>query len=267
MSRPHNDVTRYPGAGVMTTLFFAFLYLPIAVVVVYSFNENRLISVWTGFSLKWYRSALGNRNLMDAVEMSLLVASVATVLSTIIALLAALVLSRPKGTAYARVSETVVNLPLLLPEIVVAVAVLIFFSQIGVSDGLTRLIIAHSAFCVPFAFLPIRARLKDMDPALEEAAHDLYATSWTTFRRVIFPMIVPGVFAGAMLAFIISLDDFVTSNMLSSGGTTTLPVYIFGLIRIGTTPELNAISTIIIAFSLIIATTALAIAARARRLR
>ncbi len=257
MSQKANDVARYPGAGLVTGLFFIYLYLPIAVVIFYSFNENRLISVWTGFSLKWYRSALDNRNLVAAVETSLLVAAVAAVIATTVALMAALVLTSPKQVKYRKLSETVVNLPLLLPEIVVAVAVLILFSQLGISNGLVRLIIAHSAFCIPFAFLPIRARLKDMEPAYEEAARDLYATGWTAFRRVTLPLILPGVVAGAMLAFVMSLDDFITSSMLSAGGTTTLPVYIFGLIKIGTTPELNAISTVIILFSLLISSAAL----------
>ncbi len=267
MSRKPNDVARYPGAGLVTGLFFIYLYLPIAVVILYSFNENRLISVWTGFSLKWYASALANRNLVDALQTSLIVASIATVIATSVALMAALVLASPKPVRYRKLSETVVNLPLLLPEIVVAVAVLILFSQLGVSHGLTRLIIAHSAFCIPFAFLPIRARLQGLEPAYDEAARDLYASGWTAFRRVTLPLILPGVFAGAMLAFVMSLDDFITSNMLSAGGTTTLPVYIFGLIKIGTTPELNAISTLIILFSLVISSTALWLTFRSGDLR
>ena len=140
---------------------------------------------------------------------------------------------------------------------VLAVAVLILFSQIGLQNGMVKLIIAHTAFCIPFAFLPIRARLQGMEPDFEEAAQDLYATPWVAFRRVTLPLIAPGVFAGAMLAFVISMDDFITSNMLNSGGSTTLPVYIFGLIKQGTTPELNAISTLIVLGSLVLATTAL----------
>ncbi len=261
MSRNH-DVRTYPGARLFTALFFVYLYLPIAVVVGFSFNENRLVSVWTGFSLKWYASALANRNLLDAVQVSLLVASVATVLATTVALMAALVLTRARDLRHKRLSETVVNLPLLLPEIVLAVAMLILFSQVGLQNGLLKLIIAHTAFCIPFAFLPIRARLQGMEPDLEEAAQDLYASPWVSFRRVTLPLILPGVFAGAMLAFVISMDDFITSNLLSSGGSTTLPVYIFGLIKQGATPELNAISTLIIAGSLVLATTALVITFR-----
>ena len=256
------DVKRYPGAQIFTGLFFAWLYAPILVVIAYSFNDNRLASVWTGFSWRWYDSALHNRALLDAVKISLLVASIATVIATTVALMAALVLVRGRDVRLRRVSETVVNLPLLLPEIVLAVAVLILFSQLGLQNGLAKLIIAHTAFCIPFAFLPIRARLQGMEPDFEEAAQDLYATPWVAFRRVTLPLIAPGVFAGAMLAFVISMDDFITSNMLNSGGSTTLPVYIFGLIKQGTTPELNAISTLIVLGSLVLATTALVLTYR-----
>lgn len=256
------DVRRYPGARLFTGLFFVYLYLPILVVIAYSFNDNRLASVWTGFSLRWYERALANDALLDAVRISLTVAAVATVLATTVALLAALVLVRSRDLRYRRLSETVVNLPLLLPEIVLAVAVLILFSQIGLQNGLVKLMIAHTAFCIPFAFLPIRARLQGMEPDFEEAARDLYASPWVAFRRVTLPLIAPGVFAGAMLAFVISMDDFITSNLLNSGGSTTLPVYIFGLIKQGTTPELNAISTLIILGSLILATAALVLTFR-----
>jgi spermidine/putrescine transport system permease protein len=249
-----HDVKRYPGFKPFTLLFFAYLYLPIAVVVLYSFNNSRLVSVWEGFGLKWYVLALANENLLNALKVSLIVAVIAMTVATTVALLAALVLVRGRGVRFRRVSETVVNLPLLMPEIVLAVAVLILFSEIGIGNGILKLAIAHSTFCIPFAFLPIRARMQGMETDVEEAAQDLYANRWVTFRRVTLPLIMPGVFSGAMLAFVISMDDFITSNMLNSGGSTTLPVYIFSLIRQGVTPELNAISTLIIGASLIIAT-------------
>lgn len=253
MSAFKHDPRHYPGAGPFTVLFFAFLYLPIAVIVLYSFNASRLVSVWEGFSLKWYVLALGNDNLINAVQVSLMVAVVATTVATTVALLAALVLVRGRDVRFSRISETVVNLPLMLPEIVLAVAVLIMFSQLGLSNGILKLMIAHSTFCIPFAFLPIRARLQGMSTDVEEASADLYATKFTTFRRVTLPLILPGVFSGATLAFVISMDDFITSNLLNSGGATTLPVYIFALIRQGVTPELNAISTLIIGVSLLLA--------------
>lgn len=259
------NIRHYPGLRLLCVVFFLWLYLPIAVVVFYSFNDNRLVSVWTGFSTKWYVMALKNEALMNALEVSFIVATISTVLATFVALLSALVLTRATDLKCRRVSETVVNLPLLLPEIVLAVAVLILFSQIGLTNGIVKLILAHTAFCTPFAFLPIRARLQGMSQDYEEAAQDLYASPLVAFRRVTLPMIMPGVFAGMMTAFVISMDDFITSNMLNSGGATTLPVYIFSLIRQGTTPELNAISTLLILASLALATLALVLNAKAVR--
>jgi len=264
MSTRH-DVKRYPGLGPLTTLFFVYLYAPLVVIIIYSFNANRVAGVWTGFSLQWYGSALNNTALMNALETSLTVAAIATIVSNLIALAAALAIIRGKNVRFRKLSETIVNLPLLLPEIVLAVATLILFSLINVQNGMLRLIVAHSAFCTPFAFLPIRARLQGMSLDLEEASADLYADRWTTFRRVTLPLIFPGVFSGAMLAFLISMDDFITSNLLSTGGSTTLPVYIFSLIRAGTSPELNAIATLLILASLILATAALLVAARGTR--
>jgi spermidine/putrescine transport system permease protein len=264
MSRHHN-VKRYPGLGPFTLAFFIYLYAPLLVVVLYSFNDNRITGVWTKFSTKWYGSALSNTALMNALETSLLVAVIAMVISTTVALIAALAIIRGKNVRFRKLSEVVVNLPLLLPEIVLAVATLILFSLIGLQNGFAKLVIAHSAFCTPFAFLPIRARLQGMSLDFEEAAADLYADRWTVFRRVTFPLIFPGLFSGAMLAFLISMDDFITSNMLASGGTTTLPVYIFSLIRAGTSPELNAIATLLIIGSLFLATIALTVANRGLR--
>jgi spermidine/putrescine transport system permease protein len=260
-----HDVKRYPGLGPLTMLFFVYLYAPLAVIVVYSFNANRIAGIWTHFSFQWYGAALNNAALMNALETSLTVAAIATAVSTTIALTAALAIIRGKNVRFRKLSETIVNLPLLLPEIVLAVATLILFSLIGVQNGMVKLVIAHSAFCTPFAFLPIRARLQGMSLDLEEASADLYASRWTTFRRVTLPLIFPGVFSGATLAFLISMDDFITSMMLSSGGTTTLPVYIFSLIRSGTSPELNAIATLLILASLVLATIALVVAARGSR--
>lgn len=251
-----HDVRKYPGFKLFSVLFFAYLYLPITIVILYSFNENRLVSVWGGFSLRWYKSALSNDNLMASIKVSLFIAVIATIVATTVALMAALVIVRARDVKYRKISETVVNLPLLLPEIVLSVAVLILFSELGMKNGVLKLIIAHTTFCIPFAFLPIRARLQGMTLDFEEASSDLYANKWTTFRRVTFPMISPGVFSGAMLAFVISMDDFITSNMLNSGGATTLPVYIFGLIRQGVTPELNAISTLIIVVSVVLVSAA-----------
>ena len=185
-----HDVKRYPGLKPLSLLFFLYLYAPLAVIVIYSFNENRIAGVWTQFSLKWYGAALNNAALIGALKTSLLVASIAMVAATSIALMAALAIIRGRNLRFRRVSETVVNLPLLLPEIVLAVATLILFSLLGVQNGLLKLVVAHSAFCTPFAFLPIRARLQGMSLDFEEAATDLYASRLTTFRRVTLPLIL-----------------------------------------------------------------------------
>lgn len=253
-TRKNKDVKHYPGFGIISVVFFLFLYLPILVVIAFSFNSNKIVSVWQGFSFKWYLSALQNEGLVNALQVSLTVATVATLIATSIATAAALVLSRGKDVKHVKLSETVINLPLMLPEIVFAVAVLILFSQIGLQDGLTKLILAHSCFCIPFAFLPIRARLQGMTNNLEQAAQDLYANPWITFKRITLPLILPGIFAGAMLSFVISMDDFITSSIVSGGGATTLPVYIFSLVKQGVSPELNAISTLIMLVSLLLVT-------------
>ncbi|GAA6150402.1 ABC transporter permease [Pseudooceanicola nitratireducens] len=265
------NVRHFPGFGFYTLVFFVWLYFPIFVIVLYSFNANTFASVWSGFSTEWYGVALQNRELMQAFKTSLSVAAFATVIATVTATLAAMVLVRGRGVKYRGLSETIVSLPLVLPEIVLAVAMLVLFAELGVRDGYLKVVIAHSTFCIPFAFLPIRARLQGMDPAFEEASRDLFASSWTTFRKVTFPMILPGIFSGATLAFVISMDDFITSNMLATGGTTTLPVYIYSLIRVGLTPELNAISALIVLFTLSVAilvmtVRAIMIARRSKRL-
>ena len=154
-----HDVKRYPGLGPLTLLFFIYLYAPLAVIVVYSFNANKIAGIWTHFSFQWYGEALNNAALMNALKTSLTVAAVATVVATSIALTAALAIIRGRDVRFRKLSETIVNLPLLLPEIVLAVATLILFSLIGVQNGMVKLIVAHTAFCTPFAFLPIRARL------------------------------------------------------------------------------------------------------------
>jgi spermidine/putrescine transport system permease protein len=170
--------------------------------------------------------------------------------ATVIALLAALAAKTPfRGRTGI---EAMINAPLILPEVVVAVATLIFFVAIGINLGLGAMILAHLAFCTPFAYLPIRARLEGMNRSFEEAAHDLYADRFATFRRVTLPLLWPGILAGFTLAFVTSLDDFLTSFFLSGPGSTTLPVYIFSAIRSGISPEINAISTVMLVISVLL---------------
>ena len=247
-------VGHYRGLGTWTVFFFIFLYLPIVVLVFYSFNANRMVMTWGGFGIDWYLKAFENEGIQKAVWNSLIVAVVATFFATAIATIGALVLARGGNFRGKTVSLGLITLPLMVPEIVTAVAVLIFFSAIGMNWGLGNVIIAHITFCIPFAFMPIRARLEGMDTSMEQAARDLYASEWETFRYVTAPLLMPGIVAGAMLAFVISMDDFIITLMVGGAGTTTLPVYIYSMIRRGLTPEINAVCTVLLFFSIAIVT-------------
>ncbi|MBX2830194.1 MAG: ABC transporter permease [Rhodospirillales bacterium] len=245
-----NPLWRFRGITSTAMFFFAYLYLPIVVLIALSFNENRLATIWTGFTTDWYLVALSNDDMLRAAQNSLVVAVSATVIATIAATLAAMGMTRGRFRGENGVSAMLV-LPLLVPEIVTAIATLLFFVAIGIKLGLLTIIVAHTVFCIPFAYLPIRARLEGMDPSLAEAANDLYANEWQAFKRVTLPLLWPGILSGAMLSFIISLDDFVISYFVGGAGATTLPIYIFGMIRIGITPEVNAISAMMLLVSII----------------
>ncbi len=244
-------VGRFPGFGSVTWLFFLFLYVPILILVVFSFNTGRSATIWNGFSLEWYIHAMNNDDIQRATVNSLIVAVSATLIATTLATFAALILSRSRRFKGQAVSYGVLMLPLIVPEIVTAVATLSFFSAVALKLGLGRVVIAHTVFCIPFAFLPIRARLQGMDDTLEQAAQDLYADEWQAFRHVTLPLLMPGILSGAMLAFIISIDDFIITLMVAQAGSTTLPIYIYGMVRMGITPEINAVSTIMLAVSIL----------------
>jgi spermidine/putrescine transport system permease protein len=250
MTSRGQDLRRFPGVGVTAAAFFIYLYLPIVILLILSFNASRSATIWTGFSLDWYEVVLRNPDILRAAKNSLIVASTATLVSTALATKAALGMAGSRFPGQPAVSG-LVALPLVVPEIVTAVATLLFFVLIGMRLGLATVMVAHTVFCIPFAYLPIRARLEGMDKALTEAAADLYANPWQAFRRVTLPLLWPGILSGAMLAFIISLDDFVITFFVSGAGATTLPVYIFGMIRIGISPEVNAISTVMLAVSVL----------------
>ncbi|MGE0240974.1 MAG: ABC transporter permease [Parvibaculaceae bacterium] len=244
------NLRRFPATREISIGVLIYLYLPVLVLVVYSFNDNRTATLWTEASLRWYGRILVNPSIQAATWNSLVLASAAATGATLIALLAALSTKVPfRGLA---AIEAMINAPLILPEVVVAVATLIFFVAIGIELGLGAMILAHLAFCTPFAYLPIRARLEGMNRSFEEAAQDLYADRFATFRRVTLPLLWPGILAGFTLAFVTSLDDFLTSFFLSGPGSTTLPVYIFSAIRSGISPEINAISTVMLVISVLL---------------
>jgi spermidine/putrescine transport system permease protein len=251
------DLKYQPGFSQIAWFCIIVLYAPIAVLVFFSFNQNRSVTVWTEFSLDWYVKAAQNEGIRHAAWISLEVAFIAMVVSTTVATMAALVTTRTPPYRGLNVAVTIINQPLMVPEVVTAVATLIFFAIIkqatGVS-GIGYLIAAHSAFCIPFAYMPIRARLEDMDLSLEQAAAELYAPPFNVFRRVTLPLMMPGIMAGAMLSFIVSLDDVIITLFVAGPGETTLPLYILGQIRRGVTPEINAVSTLFLLISVVLVT-------------
>ncbi len=251
MSRPVRpfDWRRTPGLAPFTVAMLAFLYAPLVVLVVFAFNSSRMVTVWEGFSLQWFARIAENGDIRDAAVNSLIIAFAATIGSTLIGTAAALALERGRLRFGGGVAAGLIAMPLVVPEIVVAITTLIFFSALRMHHGLVNLIIAHTVFCIPFAVLPIRARLREMGTALEEAGRDLYANEWALFRRITLPLLAPAIGAGAILAFVVSLDDFLISMMVSSAGSTTLPVYVYGMMRLGVTPEVNAISTVLLVIS------------------
>jgi spermidine/putrescine transport system permease protein len=250
-------LSRLPGFNPIAIAVFVALYLPILMLVVYSFNAGKSVSQWDGFSLQWYGVAWANAEVKDATIRSLYLALSAAVISTLVATLAALGTTRRRAFKGQTFIYVMINQPLMVPEVVSAVALLIFFAMIKQAtgySGMGYLIAAHSAFCIPFAYLPIRARLEGMDLTLETAASDLYASTWQTFRFVTLPLLLPGIFAGMMLAFVTSLDDVVITVFIKSAGQDTLPTYMLGQIRRQVTAEINAISTVLLALTVALLT-------------
>ena len=251
------SVQHLPGFTTVAALCFVLLYAPIVTLVIYSFNAGQSIALWEGFSWRWYVSAWANEQVQEATFRSLIVATLASAISTTLATMAAIGTTRTGSFPGRLAIYALINQPLMVPEIVTAVALLIFFAMIKIAtgySGLAYLVAAHAAFCVPFAYLPIRARLEGMDLAFETAAADLYATPWQTFRHVTLPLMTPGIAAGAMLAFVISLDDVVITEFVKSAGQDTLPTYMLGQLRRMVTPEVNAISTALLALTVLLLT-------------
>lgn len=257
MARRPFSIGRIPGFALIAGLTFVFLYLPIVTLVVFSFNAAPSMAVWQGFSLQWYEAAFANRAVRDVSIRSLVIAVSAASAASILATMAALATTRTRHFPGQTMIYALINQPLMVPEVVTGVALLIFFAMIKVQTGyhgLGYLIAAHTAFCIPFAYLPIRARLETMDLTLERAAADLYATPFQAFRHLTLPLLVPGIMAGFMLAFVISLDAVVITEFVKSAGQDTLSTYMLGQLRRATTPEMNAIATLFILLSLVAVT-------------
>ena len=250
-------IKRMPGFTLLALACFFALYMPLAPLVVYSFNEGNNIALWEGFSLRWYQAAWENQLVQSAAIRSIVIATIASIVATVLATMVALATTRTRPYRGQTTIYAMVNQPLVVPEIVTAVALLILFALIKQATNYhsyAYLVIAHSAFCIPFAYLPIRARLEGMDRVLETAAADLYATPWRAFKRITLPLMLPGIFAGAMLAFVISLDDVVITEFVKSAGQDTLPTYMLGQLRRSITPEINAISTVLLGISVLMVT-------------
>ncbi len=242
-------------------LVYVFFYAPIFVLIFYSFNDNRNVGVWTKPSFRWYAEMFQADDVMRALRNSLIVAFVATLISTIVGTASALSLERYRFRGQ-RTYDALLYLPIIIPDVTMAVMMLLFFVQaFDITNGLlgTRLqlglgsiSLSHIAFNISFVAVVVRARLSQMDSSLEEAAADLYATRWKAFRRVTLPLIMPGVAGGALLALTLSLDDVVVTSFVTGPGATTLPVYVFGLVKRGVSPLINAVSTLMLVASMLL---------------
>jgi spermidine/putrescine transport system permease protein len=233
------------GIGVVT-----FLYLPLVVVVAYSFNDSRLNAEWVGFTLGWYRALFADAQMLVAARNSLVVAAASSAIATVLGTLAGLAMYRHPRR---RLLPVLVLTPIAIPEVLQGVSLLVFFVMLNLTLGLVSIVLSHIAFCIGFVAVVVRARLQGLDESLIEAARDLGATPWQALRRITLPLIAPGIGAGALLAFTLSIDDFVITFFTAGAGTTTLPLQIYSMIRIAVTPEVNAVSTLLMALTLVLA--------------
>jgi len=232
-------------------LIFMFLYIPIMVLIAFSFNQSKLNVVWTGFTFKWYQSLIHNTSILEAVENSFIIAIVSTILSVIIGTLAAIGMYRYKFKGK-RLVDSILYIPLVIPEIVMGISLLVFFSIVKIPLGKVSLIIAHVTFSIAYVVAVVKTRLDGFDKSVEEVAMDLGATPSKTFFHVTLPIIMPGVIAGGLLAFTLSLDDVIISFFVAGPGSVTLPLKVFSMVKFGVTPEINALSTIIIFLTVIV---------------
>jgi len=250
---------------VHAALVFAFLFAPIVGLVVFSFNRTRSGTRWTGFTTHWYGDLLHDEPALHAFRNTLKVAIIATIIATVIGTLAAFALTRFRFRGRSLYS-TLIFVSLVMPEIVMAISLTAFFRRFAdVQLSIWTVIAAHVTFCIAFVVVVVKARLAQFDNRLIEAAADLGATPVQTFTRIVLPLAAPGIFAGAMLAFTISLDDFVITTFTSGPGSTTLPLYIFGQLRFGVSPSINALSTIVLVSALVVLAVAGVFSARAAK--
>ncbi|MEQ1879361.1 MAG: ABC transporter permease [Burkholderiales bacterium] len=225
---------------------YVFLYAPLAIVVAYSFNDSRLNAEWVGFTFDWYRKLFQNERMLGAAWNSLVIGVVTSAVSTVLGTMAGYALYRFKT----RLLPILVLAPIAIPEILMGVSLLIFFVMLNLTLGMVSIILSHIAFCIGFVAIVVRSRLAGMDESLTEAARDLGASPWQAFRLVTLPLIMPGVIAGALMAFTLSIDDFVITFFTAGVGSSTLPLQIYTMVKISVTPEVNAVSTLLMLLTL-----------------
>lgn len=226
-------------------LVYLFLHLPIVVLVIFSFNNSKYGVSWVGFTWDWYRRLLERQDILNGLQASLIVGLIATAVSAVFGTLIALAIARHRFKGRSAI-EAFLYIPLVTPEIVVGISLLILFVLLGIPLGLTTITIAHIAFCISFVVVVVLARLQGMDQNLEEAAMTLGADEITTFWKITVPLLWPGILSGALLAFIMSFDDFVITSFVSGTGSSTLPIVVYSMVRKNIEPSINAISTIIL---------------------
>lgn len=229
----------------MAAAVYLFLYAPIFVLIIFSFDDSRLAVKWTGFTLKWYAQLFQDEALVGALKNSLLVASIAVSISAVMGTMSAVALSRQRFRGVG-LYRALTMLPIIIPEIAMAVAALTLFIAMGLKLSLATVIVSHIVFCVAYMTLVVMGRLEGLDPKLEEAARDLGAPPVMAFMKVTLPLLTPGILAGCLLTFVLSLDDFIITQFTSGVGDTTLPLWIYSSVKFGVSPEINALSTLMI---------------------
>jgi spermidine/putrescine transport system permease protein len=231
--------------GTWTVAVFAFLYIPILLLVVFSFNDSKLNLHWVGFTTKWYGLLLQNEVLIRAFQNSIIVAGATTLLSVFLGTTAAWLLYRYRFPAQQLIG-LLIFIPMVMPEVLMGTSLLVLFVTLGIPLGYGTLIIAHTTFCFPFVLVGVQARLQGIDPSLEEAAMDLGATPLKAFWLVIVPYLMPAIVAGALMAFTLSFDEYIVTIFTSGAESQTLPLKVYGMVRVGLNPQLNALSTLFI---------------------
>jgi spermidine/putrescine transport system permease protein len=241
-------VTRRPSSFVLGAVL-TFLYAPVLVLVLYSFNDSRFSAAWQGFTLRWYARLFESPETAAALKNTLIISTSATLLATLLgtALAVGMHVYRFRGRG---LTESLLYLPIIAPDIVMGVALLAFYVLVSLTLGRISVILAHVAFQISFVALVVRGRLQDFPPALLEAAHDLGADDARTFRHVILPLLKPGIAAGALIAFAISVDDFVVTYFTAGAGASTLSIRIYSMVKRGVTPDINALCTLMLVFTL-----------------